>query len=284
MYLSSLIKEAYENDSVIVAYIYGPMGYGKTSYALWTAYEVLGSWDRVLDYMFFDLKSAIDVMYKHIERGERLKIMIFDDAGFYLNRLTWWERDKILFMELLNLARTISAGVLFTSPSHEIPRQILAKTNYRINVRPLQTDEMNSESVSHVLKVAKKYNVEGGGVAVARGYQLVVLPSFFKIVKKDFIDYYPLWYPVYEEYQRIRIMHIRKKLKELKEVLNESREEILEEAKNIYIKTKSSEAVYNFLKHKLPRSTAYKWAFYKIPKIVEVIKEEETTMSHTHKE
>jgi hypothetical protein len=273
VYLSSLIREAYSRDGLVMAYIYGPMGYGKTSYALWTAYELLRSWNRVLDYLFFDLGEAIDVMYRHIEREERLKILIFDDAGFYLNRLTWWERDKVLFMELLNLARTIAAGILFTAPSHEIPRQILSKTNYRVNVRPLQPEELQSRAAQETLETARKYGLEGGGVAVARGYQLVVLPSFFKIVRKEYVDYYPLWYPVYSEYRKIRAQHIKRKLRELRAAVKESREEILEEAKRLYEKTGSKHEVYKYLKSKLPQPTAYRWAFERIPRIVQLERE-----------
>ena len=48
MFLASLIKWAINNNGIVIAYVYGPMGHGKTSYALLTAYEVLGDWDKVL--------------------------------------------------------------------------------------------------------------------------------------------------------------------------------------------------------------------------------------------
>jgi hypothetical protein len=44
--------------------------------------------------------------------------MVFNDAGFWLNGLTWGREEKVrFFMELFNLARTISTGVIFTTPS-----------------------------------------------------------------------------------------------------------------------------------------------------------------------
>jgi hypothetical protein len=267
MYLSSLIKEAYDLNSVIVTYVYGNMGYGKTSYALWTAYEVLGSWDRVLDYVFFDLEEAIEVMWKHIQEEKRLKIVIFDDAGFYLNRLTWWKEEKIRFMELFNLIRTISAGVIFTTPSEELPRQLTSKCNYRVSVRPMEPHEIESETAIQTLNVAAKYKLEDGGVAVAKGYQLVMLPSFMKLVKKEYIDYYPLWYPIFEQYMKLRFKHIKQKIKELKESQSKNREELLEEAIELYKKTQDPKQVYQFLKKRLPQPTAYRWAHYRIPAI-----------------
>ena len=52
MILSRLIRQAYMNNGVDTAYIYGDFGYGKTSYALWTVYEVLGSWCKALRHYF----------------------------------------------------------------------------------------------------------------------------------------------------------------------------------------------------------------------------------------
>lgn len=270
MYLSSLIREAYEKDGIVVAYIYGAMGHGKTSYAFWTAYEVLGSWDKVLKYTFFDLNEAIETMWRHIDKGSRLKIMIFDDAGFWLNRLTWWREEKVKFMELFNLARTIASGILFTTPSEEIPRQLVNKCNYRVNVRPLERSEVVSESAREVLEVAAKYRLESGGVAVAKGYQLVTLPSFLKIVRKEYIDYYPLWYPIYEKYMNVRMRHIKRRIKELREKMPKTREEIFEEAVELYKKTGDSRLVYQHLKKLVPQQTAHRWAFYKIPSIVKL--------------
>jgi shikimate kinase len=271
MYLSSLIREAYEKDGIVVAYIYGAMGHGKTSYAFWTAYEVSGSWDKVLKYTFFDMNEAIETMWRHIDKGSRLKIMIFDDAGFWLNRLTWWREEKVKFMELFNLARTIAAGILFTTPSEEIPRQLMNKCNYRVNVRPLERGEVEaSESAREVLEVAAKYKLEGGGVAVAKGYQLVMLPSFLKIVRKEYIDYYPLWYPIYERYMKVRMSHIKRRLRELREGMTKTREEIFEEAVELYKKTGDSRLVYQHLKKLVPQQTAHRWAFYKIPSIVKL--------------
>jgi len=273
MYLSSLIKEAYDLNSVVIAYVYGNMGYGKTSYALWTAYEVLGSWDNVLNYVFFNLEEAIEVMWKHIEKEKRLPIAIFDDAGFWLNRLTWWREEKIRFMELFNLVRTISAGVIFTTPSEEIPRQLINKCNYRVNVRPLGSYELDSESAVETLKVAAKFKLENGGVAVAKGYQLLMLPSFMKLVKKDYLDYYPLWYPIFDKYMKLRLGHIKKKIKELKESQSMDRGELLEEAIELYKSTRDPRSVYQYLKKKLPQPTAYRWAFHRIPLIVKLDKQ-----------
>ncbi|MCC5990525.1 MAG: hypothetical protein LM558_03345 [Thermosphaera sp.] len=267
MYLSSLIREAYRKNGVVVAYVYGPMGYGKTSYALWTAYEVLGSWDQVLKYLFFDLNDVIRTMWKHVRRKTRIPILILDDAGFWLNRLTWWEKEKIEFMELMNLARSISAGIIFTSPSQEVPRQILNKCNYRVAVKPIEEEEKMSSFALEASKVAESIGLEPH-VAVARGFQLITLPSFMKLVKKEFLDYYPLHYPIYEEYTKVRMKYVERKLMAIRERKSESRRQLLEQAVERYLREKDSKKLYKFLVGKLPPSTAHRWAYERIPALV----------------
>jgi hypothetical protein len=269
MFLASLIKWAINNNGIVIAYVYGPMGYGKTSYALWTAYEVLGDWDKVLDHMFFELDEALDFMYRHIIRGKRIPVMILDDAGFFLNRLTWWEKPKVEFMELFNLARSIAAGIIFTSPTEEIPRQLLSKTNFRISVRPLTEEEMQSGNALEVSKIAKEFGLEPF-VAVAKGYRLNVLPSFMKIVQKEYIDYYPLYYPVFEEYNRIRMRYIKKKVAKLMKKRQEDREKLLEEATEIYMKAGPREVLKFLVESGLPRSTALRWVRERIPKLLKL--------------
>jgi hypothetical protein len=266
MYLSSLIKEAYRKNGVVVAYVYGPMGYGKTSYALWTAYEVLGSWSEVLKYLFFDLDDVIKTMWKHVRRKTRIPILILDDAGLFLNRLTWWEPEKIEFMELMNLARSISAGIILTSPSQEVPRQILNKCNYRVSVKPIEEGEMSPIALE-VSRVAERIGLEPY-VAVARGFQLITLPSFMKLVKKEFLDYYPLHYPIYEEYNKVRMKHVERKLMAIRERKSETRKQLLEQAVERYLREKDPKKLYKFLVGKLPPSTAHRWAYERIPALV----------------
>ena len=78
MILSSLIERAYVNNGVITTYIYGDLGAGKASYALWTAYEVLGDWRQVLKHVFFRPEEAAQAMRKAIDRA-KIEGVGFDD-------------------------------------------------------------------------------------------------------------------------------------------------------------------------------------------------------------
>jgi len=258
-----MIKLAYKRDGVITAYVYGEFGHGKTSYALWTAYEVLGSWKKVLKYLFFSPQEAVKAMEKAIETGKRLPIIIMDDAGLWLDRLTWWEEDKIAFMEFFNLIRSIAAGVIFTTPSEELPKMILRKAFFRIAVRPASKEEITSiigeEEYSNVELLAKKYGL-AKEFCIATGYKLKTLPSFFSLVKKVYYDVYPLWYPVHDIYEKRRRKALKAYFEKWKNKVKKPRGDLYPLAEKLIESGMSkTEAAKELMKLGVPKSTAYRW-------------------------
>lgn len=265
--LSTLIKRALRSDLVVTVYVYGEFGYGKTSYALWTAYEVLGSWGRVLDYLFFDPAEAVRVMGSAIERGERLPIIIMDDAGLWLDRLTWWEADKVAFMEFFNLIRSVAAGVIFTTPSEELPRQLVRKCFFRVSVKPAHKDtivkRVGPEGYEALVSVANQFGVRPV-FNMAVGYRLRMLPSFMEYVKKEFYDFYPLQYPVYEAYREKRQQALRRYFERWRARVEGSktrnREDLINLAKELIEKGRDkAEVAKELMKLGVPRTTAYRW-------------------------
>ena len=226
MNLVNLIERAYRHNGVITAYIYGDFGFGKTSYALWVGFKVLGSWDKVLKHLFFHPEDAMKVIGRAIDRGERLKIIIMDDAGLWLDRLTWWEESKVSFMKFFNLIRSVASGVLFTTPSQELPKQIIRKCMIRVRVRPSSKDEIISyvgeDGYRELEELVRKYGLKPL-FNIATGYKLKTLPSFTEFLSKEFYDIYPLHYPIYEEYERKRREALKKYFKSWKEAVEGSR-------------------------------------------------------------
>lgn len=270
MELASLIKTAYKRNGVITAYVYGSFGAGKTSYALWTAYEVLGSWRSVLDYLFFSPRDAVKKIGEAIESGKRLKIIIMDDAGLWLDKLTWWEHDKVAFMEFFNLIRSVSAAVIFTTPSEELPKAILDKAYFRVSVEPVSRDYIvgtfGKDLYRALVKIAEEHGVEPY-FSIATGYRLKMLPSFFKLVKKEFYDIYPTHYPqdVYTKYKEKRRKALTEAFRKWKKKLeseetNGSRDAMLLMIKDLLKEGRSAKEVVEELMRKgIPRSTAYRW-------------------------
>jgi hypothetical protein len=205
--LAELIRWAWRSNSVIVAYVYGNFGSGKTSYALWTAYEVLGDWGRVLGHLFFDPAEAAAAMRRAIERRRRLPIVIMDDAGLWLDRMTWWESEKVAFMQFFNLIRSVTAGIIFTTPTEELPKQILRKSVVRVKVEPVGEEharqQLGDAAVEAALEAAARFGVSKQ-LAIATGYVVRTLPDFTQLVSKQFYDLYPLHYPIHEQYEAKR--------------------------------------------------------------------------------
>lgn len=282
MFLAELIKKAYKYNGIITAYIYGEFGYGKTSYALWVAHEVYGSWEKALDHLYFKPQEVIRAIGEAIRTGSRIPVIIMDDAGLWLDRLTWYERDKVMFMQLFNLIRSVAAGVLFTTPSQELPNQILNKCFFRIKIEIANPGKEPTEIIEQVEKLAKSYNLYPQ-VSKAIGYRLKTLPNFFKLVKKTFYDYFPTYYPIYNEYTKRRreaLGYYFRKLFDVIMTVEEEREEGFQfikkgiEGEFTFIKralmrgTPKAKIVRELMKWGIPRATAY----YHIKKVEEAMK------------
>lgn len=264
MFLADLIKKAYKYNGIITVYVYGEFGYGKTSYALWTAYEVYGSWKKALDNLYFKPREVIEAIGRALEEDKRIPVIIMDDAGLWLDKLTWWERDKVRFMELFNLIRSLAAGVIFTTPSEELPKQILNKCFFRVKVELANPRVEPREIIEQVRELAKSYNLYPL-VSKATGYRLKTLPSFFRLVKKTYYDYFPTHYPIYNEYTEKRREALRYYYARLKEALEETEEtkEKISFDPMSFIKeqiekgTPRPQIVKELMKRGIPRSTAY---------------------------
>lgn len=259
MYLSSLIHDVIKNDSVITAYIYGEMGAGKTSYALWVASEVLGSWDDALKHLFFRPEDAISAVSKAVATGIKLPIIIMDDAGIWLDRMTWWEKEKVSFMKFFNLIRSVAHSILFTTPSEELPRQIINKCFVRVNVRRTSYDELKEKygDISGLFKVVENHGIKPV-FSLAVGYVTKMLPSFTQLVRKEFYDAYPTHYPlsVFKKYEEMRREAVKSLLNEWE---FELRRKVIDDATSMLEKGISkSEVVKYLMRRGMSRATAYR--------------------------
>jgi hypothetical protein len=265
MKLAELVKQAWKNNSVVVAYVYGNFGAGKTSYALWTAYEVLGDWDKVLRHLFFDPGEAAAIMRRAIENRRRLPIVIMDDAGLWLDKMTWWESEKIAFMKFFNLIRSVTAGIIFTTPTEELPKQILRKSMIRVRVEPANKEDasqiLGEDVVNAALSATSMFGVSSH-LAVATGYVVRTLPSFMQLVSKQFYDLYPLHYPVYEKYEAKRYRALRQYFEKWSSMIasRHSFEDYRDKIEEMLQKGTSKRDIAKMLQGEgVPKPTAYYW-------------------------
>lgn len=130
--LARLIRNAYSRYDFVSAFVIGPQGIGKTTYAMLVAYEVYRDWDRVLEHLYFDPRKALPRFRQALKTGERLPLVIFDDAGMHLSKyLLSTSREDFhlarLLNALINLARTLTAGIIYTSPDMDILKELRKK-------------------------------------------------------------------------------------------------------------------------------------------------------------
>jgi len=116
----------------------------------------------------------------------------FDDAGVWLSRQRWYEKDVVYLGNLLQLARNLFRLVIFTTPSENLPRQVITHLNYVIRAVGVQ---------------------DGGrvtvGVIYRKSYTHAYEESYGRV---EGIVRWPRHYPddVYEAYNIIRAAKVAK--------------------------------------------------------------------------
>lgn len=212
--LSLFINKAYENYSFVSAFIYGPQGVGKTTYALKTLYYVYGSWEEALNNTYFYIDNLLPRLKETFERGERIKAVLLDDAGVWLVKYYWRRDFSVWFSKFFNLIRTIVSGVIFTSVEvTDIVKFVRDKVMYRVNVMRISRD-----------------------TSKAIGYRVKTNPMLEQYVERVFEDIFGLSLPedVREKYEAKRREAIATLFKELesstpKELSSEERKSLEEE-------------------------------------------------------
>ncbi len=140
-WLTQKILNAYRNNGFISAEIFGPQGVGKTTYALKVGRQVfkeLGikdSWGFALNHLFFDVRGALELLVEAYYTDQRIPILIFDDAGIWLEKYSWQREELRQFARLYKLIRSLCTAVIFTTPSEaDIMKNIREKTWYKIKI------------------------------------------------------------------------------------------------------------------------------------------------------
>jgi len=127
------VISAYRRYDFENLFIIGPQGMGKTTYAMLVLYEVYKDWDEVLHYLVFDPRDILPELKEALHSGERVKLVVFDDAGIHLSKYLWSidresQQIAMLINSLFNVIRTVCAGVIFTSPDMDVLKELRKKS------------------------------------------------------------------------------------------------------------------------------------------------------------
>jgi len=98
-----------------MAAIVGPEGSGKSWTSLKIAELIDPSFDA--DRVMFEPKAFLERLQEWKERGETTgKMVVADEAGVGLGVRTWYQKDQILFNQVLQVIRDENMGIIFTLP------------------------------------------------------------------------------------------------------------------------------------------------------------------------
>jgi hypothetical protein len=126
--LAHIIRDAIKNDKHNVIPIWGEMGLGKTSLALWIMYDIYEKWDLVFKNLAFTFWEFQALIRDAVEYDYRIAMILWDDIAVYFHRASIVYTNPIIktFFARYNFVRPYVANVLTTSPNIEfIPRQLL---------------------------------------------------------------------------------------------------------------------------------------------------------------
>ena len=130
--LSRAILSAFKRYDFVSAFVIGPQGIGKTTYAMLVLHEVYGDWDKVLEHIMFDPREALPKFRHALLTRERIKAVLFDDAGLHLSKYLLSSNKEGFHLVrsingLINLARTVAASIIYTSPDMDILKELRKK-------------------------------------------------------------------------------------------------------------------------------------------------------------
>lgn len=144
-WLSEKILEWFYNDELGIVIIHGQQGYGKSTYATISCAEVYGhdinnsrfcyNWEAVKKHIVWHPEHFIKIskkipdrrnpLYKvHPQSRKKEPMLLWDDAGYFLNSMKWNDKFCIEVGRYLEVARPRWGAIIFTC-SHQ--QQILSK-------------------------------------------------------------------------------------------------------------------------------------------------------------
>jgi len=147
-YTAGTIIRAYQLNESLSFVVFAPRGWGKSVWTFRVSVHVLSlaeerehwddmsyqirAWERLKQWIIFTPEQFCQAILDSANRGVREFLLIWDDAGFWLNRLFWYEPFVKESLRWFTLQRTSFAAVLFSTPSlNFLPSKLLEMGDVR---------------------------------------------------------------------------------------------------------------------------------------------------------
>lgn len=184
------IKLAYRYNESMGFLVYAPRGWGKSSYKFHVAAEVLAgygdppNWEEVKKRIIFTPKEFVEMLLK---TNSRRMLLLWDDAGFWLNRLFWYEPFVKETLRYMTLQRTQFAAIMFSTPSLAfLPSKLIELEDvYRVKIYKVHTNPETPNGRPRLAWVKRPWYSDDlkkhGVTTVWKDYFSAIMPdSFFE--------------------------------------------------------------------------------------------------------
>lgn len=247
--LTDMILDRYYGDEFDAFIVYGPLGYGKTSYSCQGLAEAYGihnnviggcnskgepyysDWEAVKKRMKFHPAEFIKYL---LEIEERDISLIWDDAGLWLYALDWHHPFIKAVGRYLNVARTDLGSIIFTTPS---PTVMIKKIRDLPQARTIKIVKRDKDN----LKTGYK-------LRLARIYQTWITPDMKKTGVKETHqdifqahmpdDFYNWYHPIRAHYAKVaKAMMYRNMGGLIEDTLGDDAYKFMKEADRIFFES-----------------------------------------------
>ncbi len=222
------IKNAYRYDESLGFIVYAPRGYGKTSWSCQVASKCLGTsaepdYELLKRWLIFTPQEFCDMVTKVYNTQI---VLVWDDAGYWLNRLFWYDEFVKEALRYMTLQRTQFSCIIFSTPSLSLlPNKILELEDIlRVRVIKLRSN-WEDKTRKRLAWVKKPWYSDD---QTKHGVTTVYREWFSALMPDDFYNWYQ---PLRKKYtvmaaRRIREVIESAKSKALKMRLEDVEEEI----------------------------------------------------------
>lgn len=140
------IRNAYRNDECLGYIVHGPRGVGKTVWTCKVGSQLIGTieepeWgEHLRKWIRFTPAQYVDTCL----RTDFTQIwLLWDDAGYWLNRMFWYENFVKEALRFSTLQRTVFTGLMLSTPSLEMmPSKLLVMEDvYRVKIIKMCSNE-----------------------------------------------------------------------------------------------------------------------------------------------
>jgi len=222
--LTAIILETHKMYSNVLTGVFADpnnlhkRGIGKSVYSIKIIMQVYNvkDWPKIREYIVFTPEDFVKILDKLINENIRLPLLVWDDAGFWLNKQRWMNKFVIAVRENMNVIRSYMTSIIFTSPTYvELARGIRDHLDLAVLIRLKNYDPDPQKRYSR-----------------GRGYKHSE-DLFFTNKKRPepiFEDMFKLWLPdrifwpydeFRKEYVKIGLQRMKQRIHEIVEELNE---------------------------------------------------------------